>query len=146
MDANTRKNLEDIGRSEYRAIQALLAAVDTAEQAEDDPAQEAAQAAIDSSALSVEVRSGWYNPTDFQPKPEAASEYRIMLAWGGPAARIVGTLDIHGQPETAALEVQDWGTPWTEYTADDLELVGLHWIDRKQDVLLRYAQFFYYGG
>jgi len=140
MDTNTKRanderaNLDAIGRSEYRAIQALLSAVDTAQQSEDDPAQEEAQAAIDSSALSVEVRSGWYSPSDFQPKPEAAAEYRILLSWGGPAARIVGTLDIHGQPESAVLEVQDWGTPWTEYAAEDPE------------VLLRYAQFFYYGG
>ena len=141
MDANTRKNLEDIGRSEYRAILALVAAhgaavaaYDPRNAVGDDRPIAAAEDAIQESPLSVEVRSGWYNPSDFQPKPEAAAEYRIMLAWGGPAARIVGGLDAYGQPETATLEVQDWGTPWTEYAAEDPE------------VLLRYAQFFYYGG
>jgi hypothetical protein len=133
MDTNTRANLDAIGRSEYRAIQALLAAVDTAEQAEDDPAQEEAQAAIDSSALSVEVRSGWYMPGEDGYNDQPA-EYRILLSWGGPAARIVGTLDIHGQPESAVLEVQDWGTPWTGYA------------QAEEAVLIRFASFFYYGG
>jgi hypothetical protein len=127
MDTNTRKNLEDIGRSEYRAIQALLAAYDTADYEGD------AEQPILESPLSVEVRYGWYAPGAEQLS-DTPDEYRIMLAWGGPAARIVGKLDIHGQPETAVLEVQDWGTPWTEYTAEDPE------------VLLRYAQFFYFGG
>ena len=94
---------------------------------------EATETAILESPLSVEVRYGWYAPGAEQLS-DTPDEYRIMLSWGGPAARIVGTLDIHGQPETATLEVQDWGTPWTEYTAED------------PDVLLRYAQFFYYGG
>jgi hypothetical protein len=145
MDANTRKNLDAIGRSEYRAIQALLAAYDAAVAAYDprelgprapdkDRPIGAAEDAILESPLSVEVRSGWYTAPPAEDDADRAAEYRIMLAWGGPAARIVGTLDIHGQPESATLEVQDWGTPWTEYTAEDPE------------ILLRYAQFFYYGG
>ena len=138
MDTNTRANLACIGRSEYRAILALLADYDDAMAAVEqsglslDEAGET-ETAILESPLSVEVRSGWYAP-GAEDDADPAAEYRIMLSWGGPAARIVGDLDVYGQPETATLEVQDWGTPWTEYTGDD------------PDVLLRYARFFYYGG
>ncbi len=109
-------------------IAALIAAHD----AEDDDAIDAAQTAIHEAPISVEVRSGWYSPGDASPEPE---EYRILLTWGGPAAQIAGQLDTHGQPDTARLEYQDWGTPWTPLPLTEEE---------RADVLT-FAQQFYFG-
>lgn len=100
-----------------------------------DGAQDAidrAQTAIHEAPLSVEVRSGWYQPGAANPEPE---EYQILLTWGGPAAQITGDLDGYGQPDNARLEYQDWGTPWTPHplTAEE-----------REDVLT-FAQQFYFG-
>ena len=59
-------------------------------------------------------------------------EFCILLSTGGPASRIRGELD-NGEPCRAWLEVQDWGTPWTQY------------FDIEQDTLLAYARCFYFG-
>lgn len=69
------------------------------------------------SAISLEVRGSWYTPGDY-PVEEKPTEFRIMLTWGGPALRIVGDLD-EGCPENARMQVQDWGTPWRDYTPKD---------------------------
>lgn len=96
-------------------------------------AADAAQTAIHEAPLSVEVRSGWYQPgaADVQEP----TEYQILLATGGPATRITGQLDVYGQPDTARLEYQDWGTPWTPHP-----LTG----EEREDVLT-FAQSFYFG-
>jgi hypothetical protein len=66
---------------------------------------------INEDALSVRVRDDWYTPgMDGENVP---LDYEILLTWGGPALRIVGKLDHYGQPESAVLEFQDWGIPWT---------------------------------
>lgn len=85
---------------------------------------------IEEGALSVDVRSGWAAPgSDMEPE-----EFCLLLATGGPAVRIIGELDSNCEPHRARLEVQDWFLPWTEYTPAD------------HDVLLAYANCFYYGG
>jgi hypothetical protein len=57
-----------------------------------------------------------------------------LLSWGGPASRITGWLD-DAVPTTAALEYQDWFTPWQQYptTLED------------EETLLDYARCFYFG-
>ena len=80
-------------------------------------------------ALSVEVRSGWHTPGD----SSADNEYCILLSTGGPASRIVGDLNQWKEPASATLQVQDWGTPWTDYREAD------------QDTLLKYADCFHFG-
>jgi hypothetical protein len=90
--------------------------------------EEEARQRIYEDPLSVQVRSGWHSPG---APPEAPEEYEILLGTGGPATRIVGKLDEHGQPVTAHLQCQDWFKPWTEYQCDE-------------DVLLRYASCFYF--
>lgn len=85
-----------------------------------------AEERIHEDALSVEVRSGWATPGE----PLAAEEFCILLSTGGPASRIRGELDSHGEPCRAWLEVQDWGTPWTEY------------VPAESHVLLAYARCF----
>ena len=93
--------------------------------------EDSARQRIEEDALSVEVRSDWHTPgeTDLE-----ADEYAILITTGGPAARITGNLS-GGQPTSAVFEYQDWFKPWTQvYTnsADD-------------EVMLRYAQVFYFG-
>lgn len=93
---------------------------------------DAARDRIQEDPLSVLVRSGWCSPGDDAPFPE---EFEILLCTGGPAVRIRGELDEHGQPTKAWLEHQDWGTPWK-----------IWYFDADPDVLLRYCQGFYFGG
>lgn len=92
---------------------------------------EAVRERIQEGPLSVEVRSGWYEPGD-DSTPE---EFCILLSTGGPALRLMGDLDEHGQPTRAYLQYQDWGTPWTDYWAGE----------GSGEVLLTYAQQFYFG-
>lgn len=94
-------------------------------ESEDDARQ-----AIDEDPLCVEVRSGWHaigeNGED--------EEYRILLCTGGPAVRIIGELE-SGEPTTARIEYQDWGTGWTEYRTDS---------DEEAD-MVKYAACFCFG-
>ncbi len=94
--------------------------------------REDAETMIHEDALSVEVRSGWYSPgdRDADTKPE---DFLILLSTGGPAVRIRGELDGHGEPCRAWLEVQDWFKPWTQY------------FDAGQATLLTYCRCFFFG-
>lgn len=56
--------------------------------------------------------------------------YEILLCWGGPAVKISGQLNKHMTPETAELQYQDWGTPWTTYSLNT----------KDEKLLLEYAQ------
>ena len=99
---------------------------------------DAAHTAIHEAALSVEVRSDWYTPCDANPEPV---EYQILLSTGGPAVRITGRLNAYDEPETADLEYQDWGTPWTRYhPAHGEPLFDSHNAD-----ILTFAQQFFFG-
>ena len=77
--------------------------------------------------LSVGLGGWWETGTE----PEA-QEYRVLLTTGGPAVRIVGDIGLHGGAESAAMEVQDWGKPWTTYPCD-------------QSILLEYVSRLYLG-
>lgn len=84
---------------------------------------------IHEDALSVQVRSGWVTVGE----PLTPEEYEILLCTGGPACRIIGTLNDYGEPETARLQHQDWFTPWQDYT------------DAEEEILLTYARHFYFS-
>lgn len=102
----------------------LIEAV-TLDGAEQD--EEQARTRIEEDALSVSV---------FGERVDGkwqANSFEILLATGGPAVRIMGKLDEHGEPDRAWLEVQDWFKPWTEYTPAD------------SDILLAYCRCFYFG-
>lgn len=88
-----------------------------------------AVATIHDSVLSVQVRSGWYSP---YARPDQPEEFELLLTTGGPALRIIGRLDEHCTPDSAELQVQDWGTPWTRYPAPEA-------------ALLNFARHFYFG-
>jgi len=89
---------------------------------------------IQEGPLSVEVRSDWHAPGD-EGDASKPAEFCILLSTGGPALRICGDLNEHGQPSRAYLQYQDWGTPWTDYFPGS----------GSGDVLLTYCQQFYFG-
>jgi hypothetical protein len=91
---------------------------------------EDARLRIQEDALSVEVRADWHAVGDI---PDVVNgQFVLLLSTGGPASRIRGELS-NAEPRRAWLEVQDWGTPWTQY------------FDISQDTLLAYARVFYFG-
>jgi hypothetical protein len=108
-------NSEAAARIYMRAIASLVSALD-----DDD---EGAASAIRNHPLRVSVRGGWYAPgSEPDPVPE---EFCILLCAGGPAVRIVGTLDARGEPDAARMEHQDWFTGWIPLVATNEEEMAL---------------------
>jgi len=106
----------------YQALTALdrLQRDDTSPQTVDGETFDDADALrerIEQMPLAVDVRSGWQSPGETL----TPGEYQILLTTGGPALRIIGELTTSGEPDTARLEYQDWGTPWTAYTLAQAE-------------------------
>ncbi len=91
-----------------------------------------AETVIAEDPLEVAVRTDWHT----LDVDSTETEYKILLCTGGPAVRIIGELGEHSDPQTARLEYQDWGTPWTE----------LHTDAEEDEAMLTYAQQFYFGG
>ena len=98
------------------------------EAAGDCESEDDARQRISEDALSIEVRSDWTTPGEEM----TPGEFCIVLCTGGPAARIVGELDEHGEPYRAQLEYQDRFARWKEYFGAD------------QETLLTYARQFVY--
>jgi len=109
-----------------KSIMALMDKVHHAEYHDMDAIEEE----IFNSPLSVEVRSDWATPG----KDLVPMNYRLLMTTGGPAVKITGSLNEEGMPETAELEYQDWGTPWTTYPLNSEEL----------QAILEFAQYFSY--
>jgi hypothetical protein len=118
--------------AQLESIIEMVKKLNQAQEKENDDEIERAQRSIQEDALSVQVRSGWYQPGENPVKPE---EFTILLCTGGPACRIIGELDECLQPETARIEHQDWFTPWKEYDIN---------ADQEEKVL-EYCQQFYFG-
>ena len=126
----TMTNSENEARSTLESITDLVKRLEILQEVSDEDADDVREE-IQSSALSVDVRSGWVSVPTFALNDPA--EYQILLYWGGPAVRIVGNLSRYRQPETARIEHQGWGTPWTEL------------VHQSHDTLLTFACQFYYG-
>lgn len=89
--------------------------------------EENARRTIDESPLDIAADKG--------ERFDGTRHYMILLGTGGPAARIVGELDQHAQPETATFQYQDWFKPWTDA-----------WVSAEDaDTLLEFAQQFYFA-
>lgn len=129
LDPDFWERLEELRDMEDRTPEdnAELAKLEAAREHCED--EDDALEAVQGDALSVEVRSDWHTPGDSSED----TEYCILLSTGGPATRIIGDLDQWKQPVSATLQVQDWGTPWTDYHGAD------------EDTLLAYAQCFHFG-
>lgn len=142
MNTEQIKSAAETWLAAYAGIRGLVEAL--REAGDDDDKRECARCDIMEYPLEVTVRSGWRAPgADRDAKPE---EFCILLSTGGPASRIIGTLNEHGEPETARLEVQDWGTPW-EDVSRDVFASELSFVDRVkiEPTLLAYAREFYFG-
>lgn len=130
-DSNTA---EGQAKAQLESIKELIQALDNTTSDSTPEAMNArdnAECAIQDDPLSVEVRSDWHTPGE----PGETAEYCILLCTGGPACRIIGTLGQFNAPESARLEYHDWDTPWTPY-----------WVESEdEDILIRYAQQFYFG-
>ena len=123
-----QESLNDIGKNAFAAIAEMVARLEKAEFDDNENEIEASRDAICEDPLSLQVRSGWHAPgCDSSPE-----EFNLLLGTGGPAVRIIGELDQYGEPYSARLETQDWGTPWTEYREAD------------EAILLTYARQFVY--
>lgn len=84
-------------------------------------------------ALEISVRNDWHAPGfNMVEKP---TEYFVLLSTGGPAIRLIGTLNEYCEPETSRLEYQNWGIPWTEFIV----------FDDDAKALVEYASFFWFG-
>lgn len=113
MDDKTQR-LEEIHASALAAIIEMVTPL--LDDDADDDAQDEARELIAQDPLSVMVRDGWRMPG---AASEGAEEFEILLGTGGPAVRIIGTLDRWGQACDPVLQVQDWFTPWTEFPTSD---------------------------
>ena len=129
LDPDFWERLEELREMEARTAEeeAELAKLEDAREHCED--EDEARDAILEDALSIDVRSDWHTPGD----SGADTEYCILLSTGGPAVRIVGDLNQWKEPVSATLQVQNWGTPWTDYR------------EAGEDVLLQYANCFYFG-
>ncbi|WJY17688.1 hypothetical protein QQS45_08510 [Alteriqipengyuania flavescens] len=116
----------DNAKGWLETIRAMVKAYEADEQYE---GQDAIDAMLEA-PLSVQVRSDWADAG----KELKAEEYLILLTTGGPALRITGDLS-GGYASTAALEWQDWGTPWTDLHTDTADT----------DALMTFAGAFYFG-
>jgi hypothetical protein len=67
--------------------------------------EDEARDALDSDPLCVEFRSGW----ESAGSELTASEFRIVLATGGPHVEIIGELDHNGYPHRAWMQYRNWG-------------------------------------
>jgi hypothetical protein len=128
-ETNDQDHAKQQGQAQYDSIRALVADLH-----EDRAHYEDKLNAIYEDPLTVLVRSDWYAPGAEIGKPE---EFEILLCTGGPAVRLIGTLDQHGQPETVTMQVQDWFQPWTDFQPD----TG----NDGDGVLLAYARCFWFG-
>jgi len=133
MEKKEDTRAKDQARAQLDSIMEMVKALDGGGEIDGEEIdEETARERIQEDPLSVEVRSDWHEPSSKDDKP---TEYKILLCTGGPAVRIIGTLDEYGQPETAQIEYQDWFTPWVSYADTSSE---------EDDALLTYARQFYY--
>ena len=115
-------------QAQLSTLRKMVKALEDGEEWEEMDPEEA----IAEDPLEVSIRADWHSPGD---GTDIDLEYKILLCTGGPAVRIIGKLDQWKQPDSARLEYQDWGTPWTELYTDSEE----------DEALLTYACRFYFG-
>lgn len=89
------------------------------------------QQVISEHPLSIQVRSDWESLSETL----TAAEFEILLCTGGPAVRIIGTLNEYHEPDGANIEYQDWFTPWERYPLTD----------KQEAKVLTYCRQFYFG-
>ena len=68
--------------------------------------------------LSILFRSAWSAGCEFAAD---GGEAEILLGTGGPAVRIMATIDGQRGLVKPRIEVQNWGTPWTRGKTTEAE-------------------------
>lgn len=143
MTALAQKNdAKDQARAQLNGIIEMMDAYETAqgngfawhEGCKQD--EETMRQIIMENALSIEGRSGWYCPGDYDSQASQIIEYKILLCTGGPAVQIVGDLGDDFIPAGALLQHQDWYTPWEDY---------IDTTEKEDSVLLEYVSFYWFG-
>ena len=99
MNDNKLKRALEQGQAQYDSIREMVAHL------KDDAGNDRAREAVLEDALSVRVRSDWFELGSDADKP---NEFEILICTGGPAVRLTGTLNRYSEPETVILRVQDW--------------------------------------
>lgn len=102
------RNATSEARAQLDSILSLTKALREARENDDEDEMDNARERILEDALEVLVRSGWVAPG---AENFPVAEFSILLATGGPACRLIGTLE-RGEPEKVRMEWQDWYTPW----------------------------------
>jgi hypothetical protein len=128
------KHSEEQAAAQLESILEMVGALRTAEAGDDQDAREDVLQAINEDPLSLELRSDWYT-LDSSAEDRKPAEFCLLLCTGGPACRIIGTLDEYSQPDRARIEHQDWGTPWIDYPLTQAQ----------EDDVLTYCRCFYFG-
>ncbi len=106
----------------------LIEEMDWAEDPDREGVEEALGDLVREDPLEVQIREDWHGLDEVAD----AAEFMILISTGGPALRLVGALEGF-EPDSAGLEWQDWGTPWTYYYA------------ASDDALIWYASQFHWG-
>jgi hypothetical protein len=127
VEIDKNENAKRQAKAQLKSIIEMVKALET----ENDDERESALETIQNDPLSVEVRTGWHTPGS----SATAEEFCILLCWGGPACRIIGELDEHGQPSNPSIQYQDWFTEWTDFIIEN---------DDDQEALQTYCEQFYF--
>lgn len=128
---------EEAGERFAETAAGLLEALHTAQNSEDNCAEDDARQRIEEFPLEMQVRSDRRDPSGAGLDEDNPTEYHILLSTGGPASRIIGDLSEHCEPTSARFEYQDWFKPWTE---------AHRLTDEQNATILKFAQQFYFGG
>jgi hypothetical protein len=120
---NAKAHLDDIRRLHNAFLEAMQTSDADVEEVEEEARQQ---------VLSVEVRTGWHDPSEPPSQPE---EGCLTLTTGGPALRLLVDLDCDAEPLECRLQHQDWGTPWTDLPLSEADTEALCW----------FAALFYYA-
>lgn len=117
MTTQEQNHAQEQARMQLANISEMIRALANARQADGELApcdtEDTIQDRISETPLDVMIRSHWHSPgtsTD-------GGEFNILLCTGGPAVRLIGEYNKDGEPDSARIEYQDWGTPWTQLHA-----------------------------
>ena len=110
------ERLEELRDTEDRDADQAAELLQLTEDAGDCTDHEDAQNRIMEDPLSLEFRSGW----ETDKTALEAREFCLLLTTGGPAVRIIGEIE-NGSPSNPQLQVQDWGTPWTDHLVNSAD-------------------------
>lgn len=75
------------------------------------------------------LQRAYENPLDVERDTDAGT-FEILLCTGGPACRIIGTLDRYQEPDNIEIQGQDWFTTWETLDTTTEQDEALDWFCR----------------